>query len=288
MTAGREDVKKLQSEARTLVEDARKMVAGSVKGPPDRRLFFLHIQKCGGTSLFQAMRRPFLSANPLHSHRVVHLRARAAYLAAKTVGQGMYTYRQRLSHYFLQDPDNAFIAGHFQLDPDLVGRYRHEVGFVTMLREPVKKWFSHYLFNRYKPQKEGRIDLEIPEYLETKRAHDVGCDYVQLLTGLADAPTTHARDREAIESALSCIDEFAVVGVLERMDWFKADFREAFGVDLRVLHSNPSPTSHNQRQREDRAITPESRERVEKICKPNRIVYDHVLHQLQERHARAA
>ncbi|MFB6374645.1 MAG: sulfotransferase family 2 domain-containing protein [Bradymonadaceae bacterium] len=262
------------------VEDARRFAETTLRGPPEARIFFLHIQKCGGTSVDGAIRRLYRSARPDGWDPVAHLQPRPAYLASKEVGMGMYSYRQQLAHYFLSNPDNRYVTGHFQVSPELVAAHEDSVDFVVLFRDPVKKWFSYYFFNKYKSKSAGRIESDIETYLGTKRARDVGCDYVQLLTGNADEETAVTRREEVQQQALDCLDRFSVAGVLERLDDFRADFREQFGRSLNILHRNPSPASDDDRERE--TITPEVRERVESICEPNKRIYEAVVSRLDD------
>ena len=268
-------VDQIATFARAATENARKFAETTLRGPPDARIFFLHIQKCGGTSVDGAIRRLYRSARPDGWNTVAHLQPRPAFLASKEVGMGMYSYRQQLAHYFLCNPDHQYVTGHFQVSPELVAAHEDEFDFVVLFRDPVKKWFSHYFFNKYKSKSAGRIEADIDEYLETKRARDVGCDYVQLLTGNADEPTEVTRREEVQRAALDCLDRFSVVGVLEQLDRFRRDFREQFGRTLDILHRNRSPASDDDRERE--TITPAIRERVEEICEPNKRIYEAAL-----------
>lgn len=274
-----ESFKRLGSGLSTLAADARSLVPRTLFGPVDTRIFFLHIQKCGGTSLFEALARLFRSANPAHSSHIVHLHPSSAFRASKAVDMGMYSYRQQLAHYFLQNPANAFVAGHFQVDGGLLEQYP-EVDFITMFRDPVRKWYSHYFFNRYKKEEAGRLEMPLVEYLQTKRARDVGCDYVQLLTGNADEPTEVCRREEVFQEAVAALDDFAVVGALEHMDRFLRDFEEAIGVELSIKHRNRSPASRQRRRRELDEFSAEQREMVEEFCEPNIRFYREVLERI--------
>lgn len=271
---------RIGTAAKAATENARKLAETTLRGPPQARIFFLHIQKCGGTSVDGAIRRLYRSARPGNWAPIAHLQPRPAFLASKEVGMGMYSYRQQLAHYFLCNPDHRYITGHFQVDPELVAAHDDAVDFVVLFREPVDKWFSHYFFNKYKSTSAGRIESDIETYLETKRARDVGCDYVQLLTGNADEETSVTRRDDVQQQALDCLERFAVVGVLERLDRFAEDFREHVGRSLNILHRNRGPASEDRRSRE--TITPEIRERVEAICEPNRRIYDAVLSRLED------
>lgn len=261
---------------KTALTDARSITTNTVGGAFDRRIFFLHIQKCGGTSAHQAMRRLYKTANPTQPH-IAHLDPGAAYRACKKVGMGMWEYRELLAHYFLCNPQYRYVAGHYQVSAELLEAHADEFDFVTIFRDPVKKWFSHYFFNRYKDDPRGRIEADIDEYIESTRAHDVGCDYVQLLAGTTDEDPAIAREQKTVDLALANLERFSVVGLLEQLDQFVDDFETCFGTRLDILHRNRNPASKKKRRDE---ITPEIRRRVEEICEPNQVIYDEVQRRL--------
>jgi hypothetical protein len=242
----------------------------------DDRVCFLHLEKCGGTSVRAAIERA-----QMHWKRwkrpEVRVGAYASTEAAQRLGMPMYTFREQLLHYQLARDDVPLVTGHVQLDASLVETYRSKWGFVVLLREPVRRWISYYFFNRYKPVDDyNKIDQSLEAFLETPEGQFRGQDYVRLLTSDGDRHRTHGPDapsQKAIADARRTLDAFDVVGVLEDVPGFIDRFKDRFGVRLEMGRKRTSPASKSQR---DHQLTAPVRERIEEICRPNVAVYDYV------------
>jgi hypothetical protein len=263
---------RLSEHVRSFAKDARSAVTQSVTGALDRPMFFLHIEKCGGTAVDEAIRRAYRTLDVTTYENLIKLDSAAAYRASQALGRPTWEYREELARYYLERDNSRFVTGHFQVSEELVTDYKERFSFLTVLREPVAKFVSHYFFNRYKDDDHGRIEVGLAEYLETGRARDICTDYVQLLTGTGDAPAEDAHSAERLEHAKRTLDKFALVGVLEDLPSFVDDFEDRFGAGLDVMSRNRNPASREKRREE---LTPEVEERIREMNAPNIAIFEH-------------
>jgi hypothetical protein len=244
------------------------------------RICFLHLEKCGGTSVRSAIERA-----QMHWKRwkrpEVRVGAHASIAAARRLGRPSYAFREHILYYQLARDDVPFVTGHVQLDKELIEAHRTKWRFVTLLREPVQRWISYYFFNRYKaPSTDfNRIDEPLEAFLDTPDGRFRGQDYVRLLTSDGDRLFQNGSGREGMPSdeqindAKRTLDAFDVAGVLEDVPGFVDRFDERFGVRLKMGRKRTSPASRSQRERQ---LSPEVRQKIRKICRPNMAVYEHL------------
>lgn len=241
--------------------------------PPQQRIFFLHLEKCGGTSVADAIRRRYLNWRIDDSRRFVHLDHEASVTAAEEQGTPTFAYREEILYYFLSQKGASFVTGHFQVSCRLLEAFDDTWAYVIMLRDPVERWISHYFFNRFKRDPHGSIDQSIEAYLETPRGTALGQDYVCLLTGSGtfgrqeppEIPST-----EQIDQAKHNLDRFHVVGCLEDLPAFASQLEHRLGIALDIGQKNKNPVSSSKKEQ---VVTPEIRERIRALCAPNIELY---------------
>ena len=246
------------------------VIRSSILGSPQERIVFVHIPKCGGTSVKNAITRKFGYGRDRFGGRgILNISAVASKRAATAAGMTSERFREHLLLFGMAHPGVRFISGHISFSHIGQKEFGDTWRFVTLLREPVSKWFSQYFYNRYKKSEHSRVEEELEEFLDTPTAAAYGSDYVRLLSSVEDDPTS----REAINSALENLARFSVLGVLEDMERFRESFRSNLGFDIRVGVTNRNPVSA---KKQDSRITPEIRRRVEGLCAANSEVYEAV------------
>jgi hypothetical protein len=242
-----------------------------------QKLYFLHVPKCGGTSIDAALRARY------HPTQVFRLPAAASALAAELFfdddePRDQYShvlrYREALLLYAMASGDFRYIAGHFCFSETAFLRFGDEFAHITVLRDPVERWLSHYFFNRYKGEQNThcRVDEELSAALASDEGRSWGTEYVKFYGGVvADGDY---RSRTAIQHAIHNLTRFYSIGVLENLGRFTDSLRRSFGIRIRVPKKNISPVSTEFRER---LVTPEVLDRLQEICGPDIEVYQSVI-----------
>ena len=265
---------KLMRRGQRLLTDLQGRLRSFARAPLTQPIFFMHLEKCGGTSIAEAIRQTYVDRGRRRADRFAKLDPAASLAAARRQGQPVMAYREQLLYYLLSKNDVSFVTGHFQVSSDVLEAFEEDWAFVVVLRDPVQRWLSHYFYNRYKDTGHQEIDLPIDAYLDTPRGRALGQDYVTLLIGQGDyGPDVPAPpSAEAIQRAKDVLDRFDVVGHLENMSGFQAAFEETFGTALRIAHRNVNPASEKKKN-----VGEGTREKIQEICAPNAAIYQHVL-----------
>jgi hypothetical protein len=231
------------------------------KGPLNTKIFFVHIPKCGGVSIANAIGRKYGIGARL-GRTAISVDPSASSRAARECGVDLHEFRRMVTWYSTSRPKVLFVSGHVKYGIDAVSA--EEWNVVTVLREPVEKWFSQYFYNRYKASSHSRVEEELDDFIDTPAAREYGSDYLGYLG------SWECRGAPSVDDAVRNLRRFKLVGILEDLDRFVGDFRESFGVQLRVLKRNKNPVPASVRQRQ---IDGELRLRVEELCQPNQAVY---------------
>lgn len=227
------------------------------------RLLFLHLPKCGGTSLDAALRDIYLQRR----HGVVHLDPQASKRAAEIADDSIRDFRTRVLLYHTAQSRNRYVSGHYSYSKQTWDAFSDDWKLMTVLREPVARWYSAYFYNKYKTNSEHfRIHAPLETYVTSEAAKMAGAIYVRLLTADVDAD-------DAVGRAIANLHQFHLVGVLEEIDLLVQDCEQTLGVSLNLGWQNSSPRTKYDQAGE---VTPEIDKRVRALCEPSLRVYEEI------------
>jgi len=241
------------------------------RGTLSPRIFFLHVPKCGGTTLSQAM----VAAYPLTDYlrgRVVTLDAAASARAAQfapSMEGSVFRMRETLLHYWMSQQRVRHIDGHFPFSNVAHDRFGDRFAFVTMLRDPVQRYLSEYFYNRYKSHTAHRRDeasMPLEQYVDTPFGQQQGMQYARFISG----QETICDEPEAIEQAQANLQKMKLVGCLEQQDIFLARFAKLFGRKLTLRRRNVSPVSESQRREQ---VNDAVLQRIADVCRADAEIY---------------
>jgi hypothetical protein len=253
-----------------------RMTVNCLGGGLKERLFFLHVPKCGGVSVQNAIEGCYSLVDKFTGHRqldhpATNAAAKALNPSAERFSEDDYEvlkFREQLLLYFMSQESTRYVTGHFSFSEPAYKAFGDKFTFLTILREPVKRWVSLYFFGRHR----GSIKGELKEFVDSDYGRSQGYEFVKFIGGpIRDG---NYASREAIDRAKENLGKIHVVGMLEHLDDFRAKFKARLGVDLKIPEMNISPVSRSTRET---TVTEEIKEQIREICRPDIEVYRHAV-----------
>lgn len=229
-------------------------------------LVYIHVPKCGGTSFGSALRLRFF-----YSQATVNLRkSRALQMRVNPDAQGLerikieYSQRDALLARLLERRVRC-ISAHARYDPDLHDAYKDRSTFVTLLREPVDRFVSHYNYlQRHHPDSNRAAPLEA--FLDTQDAQRLAAQFLFYFG--RTLPFESSCPDKAIEKAKHALEKFALVGDLSR----PAAFHRA----LAGLVRGPIPmVTRNRAPARTARPDGDTLRRVRDLCAADTAIYDY-------------
>jgi len=253
-----------------------------IKGSLKEKLVFVHVPKCGGNSIAAAIHDRYKTFSPRGTPGLVNIDA-AASLKATEILFGSDPFeddyvnvlriRELLLIYFLNMKETRMVSGHMPFSGLAYDKHKDDYAFVTILRDPVKRWISAFFYNKYREASKWKIGDDLTNYVESKRGRANGYEYVKKLFGSV-APGIDFTSDAAIDTAKQNLAKFDVLGVLEDTQGFKKKFKDRFDVELSIGQKNTGPKSSNYVKS---FITKDMEERIREICRPDLAIYQHAI-----------
>lgn len=272
-----------------LAKEFTKKIIKKIRNKPARakNLMFLHMPKAGGTSLRNALSIAF-RGRP-QTIDIGQLRKSLRSLSSfETEGSSFYSasgnYQAFLLTYYLNH-NISFISGHFTLTHMTLELFGDKYLFVTCLRDPVERFISQYLYDKFlelKSNGQANLDMtdaeresELQDYLQSWRAWFVSHIYIWMLGG--HKYTDKLNSTSAITAAKENIARFDLVGFTDALPDFTDRLSKLIHRKLKMKIDNST-----KKQSLDNAIdlapyralfTPEVKKQIRALCKDDYEVY---------------
>lgn len=276
------------------------------------RLIFFHTPKCGGTSVDVAIREPlsisdgYISANP-HIFSTKILQEEEFSLMTPLYWHGM---QSSYIQYMYQD--KPIISGHFPFSEKAYNICGHRYAHMTVLRDPVERWISHYRFAKtgfvfHLGEKYAKLlsdkSLSLEEQLNQFINSPVGSFLGMLQCAVIGGYNLFSRwndsesRKELVKNAKKNLKFFKVIGFLEDIKQFEQQFYQKIGYPISIPTRNKTIEENpdnrilfqddesvfklekyeefiEQDKRVKELFNPEIRQRIRDLC-----VYDEELYQ---------
>lgn len=235
-----------------------------------QRFVFHHVPKCGGTSVARALRRRYLTSQATVKPEP-SFRAFQAFTGRTDTDRmliDVIDLRKQMMLYLLYD-DVRCISLHVPFSDVAHQVFKDRYKFITILREPVSRFLSHYNWSSRRPGAHGHIDESFDSFLASERARRMGAEYVEMF---ADLPNDAALDSpEAIAAAVWNLTKLDVVGRLDDLAGFSDALKRELGIRIRIGHENRAHRSRDFVAGSD--LTEDQRQAVWRICAPDIAVW---------------
>ena len=231
---------------------------------------FHHVPKCGGTSVGRALRQRYLLSQATVTPEA-SFRAFEAFTGRSDREQmlvDVLDLREQMLLYLMFEEVRC-VSLHVRFSIKAYELFSSQYKFITILRDPVERFISHYYWSYGKPGAHARIEDDLPAFLETDRARRMGAMYVEFFCGLPK--DADIRSDKAIAAAIANLERFDVVGRLDDLPRFQGDLKTALGVGVRIGHQNKSRSPSAQKIDQ---ISPTHLEAINNICEPDLNVWN--------------
>jgi len=238
-------------------------------------IIFVHIPKTGGSSISASLRRHYRLSKFNIKSEITSLAAQKRFGIKRTDKDFVEFVQQfRLSLIFHEaEKGTRFITGHFWVNDLLPSLKPLGYRIITCLRHPVDRWFSHFLYSRYKEGTYGRIEQDMEEFLEGQQAVSLATTYVRYLGGVRE--NRDYATKSAVNRAIANMDMFDTIGFLEHLDAFREQISKSIGVKLRSEHRRRSPADPALGKKIRDSL--DFRNAVERLCEPDLEIYEQAL-----------
>ncbi len=250
------------------------------------KIVFTHIPKCAGTAVGDAIGgtvQPF-------SRSILNYRAarQAGLLVADSeiTNSGIRDDLKYLRFLLCYKLNSGFryVGGHYPVSRAILENYSDEFHFVTLLRDPVDRWKSDYIFQSGlktgDPETKPRIGLEdqFDAVTSSGRGLLMGSMMCSMMTG--SYPRVMDEAVEMVGMAGENLAMFSVVGIVGHMEKFKADLKLKTGIKINIQRKNESRNLYrgNDQGRFEELVEflgrTEINARIEELCRADMGLYN--------------
>ncbi len=238
---------------------------------PNHKSVFVHMPKCGGTSLSEAMYAtvPFNerigvidAVSTRSAAAMMHFDQHDRFLCHEDLEHGQHTFDLReammLQHMAW---GTMLIHGHVFWSDKAQTHFGNSYKYVTLLRDPVARMVSNFRMT----QRAGIVGEDVDEYLESPVARRHAQVYLRYLSGRNDIDAADT-DR-MVAMAKERLAGFALVGFLDDTESFFANYKKVFGVPLKMARLNSAPDKKPPYSDSQMA-------KFKELCSPDLEIYD--------------
>ncbi len=248
------------------LKSAKKVVEERMLPAP---VVFHHVPKCGGTSVGRALRWHYILSQDTVLPEA-SFRAFEAFTGRNDRMQmltDVLDLREQMMLYQLFRGIRCF-SGHVRFSNIAFEIFSPEYRFITILREPVARFISHFFWDYGRTDKYAYIEEGFAEFLETPRAKEFGATYSRFFCGLPKE-TDFSSDK-AIDAAIHNLKRMDIVGRLDDLPTFEKELKNKLGSRIRIGHENKMRQPN---EIKSQTVTPELLEKAKVLCTPDILIW---------------
>ncbi|NET31559.1 MAG: sulfotransferase domain-containing protein [Cyanothece sp. SIO1E1] len=238
--------------------------------PSNVKVIFPHVPKCGGNSVIKSLQQGGIRAS--NYFEVDYLDTSICdHLSQNDVGCWLSISSNIFSYKCLTSKANL-IVGHAPLVELTRRSIEPTTKVITLLRDPVDRWISNYIYDRYKPSGPGKHNLNIEDYLLSAKGRLSGQYYTYFF-----ASVESKSKEEIIQEAVMNLSSFDLIGFTFKINHFFIQLQELIGFSLDIKQVNQSPKAQvAEAIRADDKVM----QKIKSICEMDLIIYQECLKNL--------
>ena len=198
---------------------------------------FHHVPKCGGTSVGRSLRRAYL----LSQGTVTPKESEDAFDAVQKPGQpakGHVAELREMMLLYLLYSGTRCVSAHIPFSNAAFDRFGDRYAFVTLLRDPVERFISNYMWSHKHPGGVAHIPQSLEDFVTTDRARLLGSTYARYFCGEPRQDFSAAQ----VDDAIRNLRRMNCVGFLDRMGDFEKALHQVTGRRIRIGKENVGHT----------------------------------------------
>lgn len=231
---------------------------------------FHHVPKCGGTSIGRALRKRYILSQ-------VGLLVKPAFEMADTLYAKseveeawpvVCDFREQFLVYQMHAGTRC-VSAHIVFSRRAYDAFNQQYTFMTVLREPVARFLSHYHYTYAK-----RAGMSLASFLDTDEARNLGVRYVEYFHGMSERIDLFSS--HALQQAQKNIECFDILGILEEPAHLVEDIEKVLGFTPKIGHDNKRQPVKSGGDKQA-PPSPAEVEQIKKLCAPDIAIYQRAL-----------
>ncbi len=201
------------------------------------------------------------------------LRATRGHWTAATWAREWAVVRQTvLASYLAQGA--PLIYGHLPLTVTTRQKHDPQRRFITVLRDPVERFFSNYRYDRIgpgirpedaaEPTHPHALEAEFDQFLASDEAVWLAREQLVMLSGVTGED--FYRPEVALRDAQENLRAMATVGFADRLDQFATTLNQLLGTPISFAEANTASSLAPEAAAYDQLLTPPRRARIAELC----------------------
>ena len=217
-----------------------------------KKVAFVHIAKCGGMSVDKGLRQAVAAPNQPRINRDATLAASIASFGRTIENQDdsiafSWHHARNLTgifEYYLAK-QWQYVSGHVTVNRALLDQYANDYAFVTVLRDPVERFISNYIYNKLTNENQfmlpnmnntGSLIEEAEQVINSERGWQMANTQTMFLTGRYPKDEADAKAMQAEVAAN--LEKFTVVGFLDELNQFARQCSQLTGRQVQFEQIN--------------------------------------------------